>query len=74
LFGMGGQTSEKKAGAQEREEEKAEIAWILAFSNSILIYSRKIWSKVLFFPVFGFHSTSFFIFRGAKNPPLRPAE
>jgi predicted extracellular nuclease len=26
LFGMGGQTSEKKAGAQEREEEKAEIA------------------------------------------------
>jgi hypothetical protein len=27
----------------------------------------------LFFPVFGFHSTSFFIFRGAKNPPLRPA-
>jgi hypothetical protein len=29
----------------------------------------------LFFPVFGFHSTSFFfIFRVAKNPPPLPAE
>jgi hypothetical protein len=54
-------------GARERKE-KADL-WILAFSNLNSIHFRKNWRTVLFFPVFRFHSTLFFIFRGAKKPP-----
>jgi hypothetical protein len=67
-WSMGEGTKEGERRASEREwresseRERGRNAWILAFSNWILIYSRKMWIRVLFFPVFGFHSTSFFYF------------
>jgi hypothetical protein len=61
---------------RKREKEKAEMCEFSLFLKLNLNLFSEIWIKVLFSPVFGFHSTSFlfFIFRAAKNPPLRPAE